>query len=58
MIIEVAADLYLNEDQPRNGCYRFTTEEIRQIVRETGFLLIGVEQIEPELVLVIGQVIS
>jgi ubiquinone/menaquinone biosynthesis C-methylase UbiE len=43
--------------QPRDGCYRFTLEELEQMLRETGFLRVEVEQIEPSQVLVISQVI-
>ncbi len=46
-----------DKDQPRDGCYRFTLEELELMLQETGFLRVGVEQIEPDLVLVKGQVI-
>ncbi len=46
------------EDQDRSGCYRFTIGEIRRMVQEAGFWPVEVEQVEPGLVLVVGEVES
>jgi ubiquinone/menaquinone biosynthesis C-methylase UbiE len=46
----------VKEDQPRDGCYRFSIEEMEQMLREAGFQQVEVEQIEPSLVLVAGWV--
>ena len=48
-------DWVVGDGQERGVCFRFTTREIQQFLRETGFQRIGAEWIEPCLVLVIGE---
>ena len=48
-------DWVVGDGQEREGCFRFTTGEIQQFLRETGFQGIGAEWIEPGLVFVIGE---
>jgi len=43
------------EDQSRSGCFRFTLPEMRQMPQAAGFQRVEVEQIEPGLVLVVGE---
>ena len=44
--------LVKDEDQPRDGCYRFTRAEIEQMSYEAGFLQKESEQIDADIVLV------
>lgn len=48
-------DWAVAEGQPREGCYRFTAAEMRRMVKEAGFQCVEVEQIEPDLVLIVGE---
>lgn len=48
-------DWALAEGQPREGCYRFTAGEMRRMVVEAGFRCVELEQIEPDLVLIVGK---
>jgi len=43
------------EDQSRSGCFRFTLSEMQQMPQAAGFQQVEIEQIEPGLVLVVGE---
>jgi ubiquinone/menaquinone biosynthesis C-methylase UbiE len=44
-----------SDDQDRSGCYRFTLGEIRRMVQEAKFQRVEVKQVDPGLVLVVGE---
>lgn len=48
----------ISEDQDRSGCFRFSLGEMRRMVQEAGFRLVVVEQVDPDLVLLVGEVES
>ncbi|MBM3187717.1 MAG: class I SAM-dependent methyltransferase [Chloroflexi bacterium] len=48
-------DWVVGEGQERGECFRFTAEEIEQLLDGAGFQNIAVEWIEPFLVLVTGE---
>lgn len=49
------ADWVVTEGEPREGCYHFTTGEIRRMLEEASFRWVEVEQIEPDIVLAVGE---
>ncbi len=48
-------DWVVGEGQPRGECYRFTAGEIQRMLEEAGFQRVEVQQIEPRLVLAVGE---
>ncbi|MEW6716539.1 MAG: class I SAM-dependent methyltransferase [Chloroflexota bacterium] len=42
------------EDQPRDGCYRFTLAEIEQLLQEAAFHQVEIDQVETNIVLAIA----
>ncbi len=51
----VIGDFWFTERKEKGGCYRFTPEEIKAMVKKAGFKYLGQDRIDKEFTILVGE---